>query len=446
MADVAAGSTPSRPATTERRSLVGYLSAYTVSMLGDRFAELALPLVVLATTHDPAAAGAVGASIQAPSLLLALWLGGRVDRHSRRTLMLCADVVRAACFVVFTWLAASHLPAVWPYLLVGPVVGCGNMLFGIAGSAILPEIVGGRRLVQANALTEAGDALTTVTGPALAGAVVGRFSAAVALAADAVTFALSALFLLAVRPPARRTASETPAAGLPAAESLTRDPHAAELSAAELSAAELSAAEATRPVRWLAGPLRAVFRDPVQRVVQVALTTLSAHGAGVVLAIIVLASSTLRVSTFGLGLVLGAAGVGGLLASLVATKWPAPFGTVRGIGLTMWLSAGFMVGLAVAPRFWWALAANGLLDGAITAAFIATASVRQQHTPRQLLGRVTAASTVCNGAARVVGAGGVGLLLRSFGPRTALVVDAVLLGLAALYVTTRASAGGRRTR
>jgi hypothetical protein len=103
----------------------------------------------------------------------------------------------------------------------------------------------------------------------------------------------------------------------------------------------------------------------------------------------------------------------------------------------MWLSAGFGTAPASAPRLWWALAANGFLDGAITAAFIATASVRQQRTPRHLLGRVAAASTVCNAAARVVRAAGVGLLLHFFGPRTALVTDAVLLGLAACYVTIR---------
>lgn len=387
-----------------RRSLVAYVSAYTVSMLGDRFGELALPLVVLAATRDPAAAGAVGASIQAPGLVLALWLGGRVDQHSRRALMLGADLVRAACFGVFGWLAVGHVAAVWPYLVVGLVVGTGNMLFGIAGSAILPEIVGGRRLVQANALTEAGDAVTTVTGPALAGAVIGRFNAAVALAADAITFVLSALFLLAVRPsPDHRPTREQ--------------------------------APGRAPGRGLAG-LRVVLGDPVQRVVQVPLVALSAHGASVVLAIIVLATSTLHLSSVGIGMVLGAAGVGGLLASLVTTRWPAPFGSVRGIGLAMWLSAGLMVPLAVAPRFWWALVANGLLDGAVTAAFIATASVRQQHTPRRLLGRVTAASALCTAASRVIGAGGVGLLLRSFGPRTALLVDGVLLMLAALYVTT----------
>jgi hypothetical protein len=86
-------------------------------------------------------------------------------------------------------------------------------------------------------------------------------------------------------------------------------------------------------------------------------------------------------------------------------------------------AADFGTALAGAPRLWWALAANAFLDGAVTAAFIVTASLRQQRTPRHLLGRATAASTVCNSVARVIGAGGVGLLLHFVGPRTALVTD-----------------------
>jgi hypothetical protein len=394
-----------REPPTDRRSLTAYLSAYSLSMLGDRFGELALPLVILAATRNPAAAGAVGASIQAPTLLLALWLGRRVDRHSRRFLLLSADLGRAACFAVFAWLAASSISVVWPFVVVGLVVGTANSLHSIAGSAILPEIAQGQGLVRANALTEAGDAVTTVAGPANAGAVISKVNAAAALAVDAVTFLGSAILLLRVRVPGRSDPGRT-------AEELAEP------------------AEPAEPVSLLS-PLRHVLRDPVQRAVQVGLSTLSAHGAAVVLAIIVLANSELHLSPARLGLVLGAAGIGGLAASAVATRWPAPFATVSGIGMLLWLSAGFAAVLAWSNGFWWALIANGLLDGAITGAFIATAVVRQQYTPVAMLGRISAASLVYNGVARLLGVGGIGLLLSGFDGRTALMVDSALLAVAA---------------
>jgi predicted MFS family arabinose efflux permease len=168
--------------------------------------------------------------------------------------------------------------------------------------------------------------------------------------------------------------------------------------------------------------------------VQVALTALSAHGAAVVLAIVVLGQSELGLSTARVGLVLAAAGAGGLLASAVATRWPEPFGTLRGIAWALLLGAGFVALLALAGGFWWALAANALADAAVTAGFIATASVRQQRTPLALLGRVAAGSAVCNAAARVLGAGGVGLLLTWQGARVTLLVDAALLAVAAAAV------------
>lgn len=115
-------------------------------------------------------------------------------------------------------------------------------------------------------------------------------------------------------------------------------------------------------VRGAWRPYLAVLRDPTQRTVQVGLVALSAHGASVVLALIVLAERELSLSAFQLGLVLGAAGVGGLVASAVAGRYPGPFRTLPGLAATLALSGVLLVGLAVAPRFWWALVANALVD------------------------------------------------------------------------------------
>ncbi|WP_305788349.1 MFS transporter [Symbioplanes lichenis] len=259
-------------ASRERRALTGYVTAYTVSILGDRFGELALPLVLLAATGDPLAAGAVGASMQVPYFVLSLWLGEQTDRRSRRVLMVGADVLRAACFGLFAWLAAAHVGSLVPYLVLGFVVGCGNVVFGLAGSALLPEIVRGDRLVRANALVEAGDAVSTVTGPALAGAVIARLGTTLALAADALSFLVSGILLIWLRLPAGRPARQ-------------RDPGASP--------------SPTGRLRRMGRPLRELVRDPTQRAIQVALIVLSAHGAGVVLAIIVYARSELGLSTEG---------------------------------------------------------------------------------------------------------------------------------------------------
>lgn len=398
------------PPPSERRSLLAYVGAYTVGILGDRFGELALPLVVLAATGDPAAAGLVGASIQVPGLALAVWLGAGVDRHPRRRLMIQAMVGRAACFGLFAWLAATSVSTIWAFVAVGVALGCGNVLFGLAGFAILPQLVGGRRLVRANAMLEAGDAATTIVGPAAAGAVIARLGAAFALAVNAVSFAVSAVLLLAIR--------TVPAADRPDPAGTPQDRRA----------------PVFRRLARTWRPYLSVFRDPTQRAIQVGLVALSAHGASVVLAIIVLAERELGLSTFQLGLVLGAAGAGGLATSAIAARWPAPFSSLRGLGLMLALSALLLVWLATAPGFWWALVANGFVDGAITAAFITVATIRQQRTPAAVLGRVSAASALCNAGARVLGVAGVGVLLAVTGARVTLSIGAAALMLAAGYV------------
>jgi hypothetical protein len=397
---------------SERRSLFGFVGAYTVSILGDRFGELALPLVVLVATGDPAAAGAVAASIHVPGLVLAPWLGARVDRHPRRRLLIIANLGRAACLAGFAWLAVIGVSEIWAYLLVGVALGAVNVLFGLAGFALLPQIVHGPQLVRANALLEAGDSTSTIVGPAAAGAVITRLSAAFALAVNAASYLISAVLLLVVRP-----GPPVPAASGGAG------PTAAE-----------AAGSRWRRLAAAMRPYLAVLRDPTQRTLQVGLIALSAHGASVVLAIIVLAEQELSLSPFQIGLVLGAAGVGGLAASAVAARWPAPFGSRPGLALMLALSAGFLIVLAAAPAFWWALVATGLVDAAITGAFITVATVRQQRTPAAVLGRVTAASVLCNAGARVVGVAGVGVLLANIGARPTVAISAAVLLLAAGYV------------
>jgi hypothetical protein len=240
--------------------------------------------------------------------------------------------------------------------------------------------------------------------------VIARLGAAFALAVNAVSFAVSAVLLLAIRSlpaPPRPETARAPSGG--------RGPRWRRLART-----------------W--GPYLSVFRDRTQRAVQVGLVTLSAHGASVVLAIIVLSEQELDLSTFRLGLVLGAAGVGGLVASAVAARWPAPFSDFRGLGLMLALSGLLLAWLAVAPGFWWALVANGFVDGAVTAAFITVATIRQQRTPAAELGRVSAASALCNAGARVLGVAGVGALLAAVGARVTLGAGAAALVLAAGYV------------
>lgn len=409
------------------RSLTAYLSSYTVSMLGDRFAEFALPLIILGATGRVADAGLVGAAIQVPGFIFSLSMGQLADRYQRRTLMVLSDGARAAMFAVLAWLAVSHVGATWPFVLIGLGVGCANVSFAVAGSAVLPQITRGNQLVRANALLEVGDAATTVAGPAAAGAVIGTIGAPFALLLDAVSFAVSGALLLSGLPrhlsPTRRHSADT----------RPDDPlHG--------GAQPLKSRRRPAPGAYLAAlvrPLAVVAKDRTQCSIEVALMALSAHGVAVVLAIIVLGRSDLGLHPALIGLLLAAAGVGGLLTSWIAIRFPARFATITGICGSLALGCLFLIALSLARGFWPAFAANGLLDASATAGFIGTAALRQHVTRGEELGRISAASTLYVAVARVLGIGGIGFAIEFFGARIALAADAALLGLATLAIAAR---------
>jgi predicted MFS family arabinose efflux permease len=282
-------------------------------------------------------------------------------------------------------------------------------MFGIASQATLPQLVHGPGLGRANSVLEAADGGSLLAGPALAGALVARFGAAWGLVTNAMSFVVSGPLLRVFLPPL-----EPPPPG----------------------PADRENREDWRRGGWLTRqlmePVRLVATDRLQRSLQLALMVLSAHGATLVLAALVLGQRQLGLSVAQIGFVLSAAGVGGLVVSLLAARYPSRLDRPQTLAVSLLLSCIMAGVLAGAQSFWWALVANGLLDGFITAAFIAAASVRQAHTPNEVMGRVGAASAVANNLARVVGAVGVGVLLSVFGGRVALAADALLLGLVGL--------------
>ncbi len=172
-----------------------FVAARTLSLLGDRAAEAALPIVLLVVTDDPMVAGLVTAANILPNLLLSLPVGHLADTRERRRLMVGADVWRVVWGLALVWALAAPEPSV--VLLVGLtfLMGCGDVLFAVSAHAYLPALVPSARIMRADAAVEAGDAVATLTGPALAGFLVARLPHPVALAVNAGSFAVSAALL-----------------------------------------------------------------------------------------------------------------------------------------------------------------------------------------------------------------------------------------------------------
>lgn len=145
--------------------------------------------------------GALYATGYLPPILLGLVAGVWIDRLRRRPVLIWANAGRA--LVLLTVPAAALLGQLRIELLFA--VQLAMALLAVfartAAVAYLPSLVPRERLVTANSALAAGDALAEVAGPGLAGLLVQRAGAPLAIAADAVSYLAPALCVALIRAP-----------------------------------------------------------------------------------------------------------------------------------------------------------------------------------------------------------------------------------------------------
>ena len=177
-------------------------TAQSFSSLGDSMVLVAVPFAALQIGGSPTAVGLVFAANLVPRIALMLVGGVWADRLPRQHVMIAADLIRglgqaAGAFVLLTGVAE-----LWQLAFIAAIHGSGAAFFTPAASGFIPETVSQPRLQQANALIGISRNVFAVVGPALAGILVHAFGPGWVYGIDAVTFALSASFL--VRLPAGR--------------------------------------------------------------------------------------------------------------------------------------------------------------------------------------------------------------------------------------------------
>lgn len=169
----------------EFRALWG---AQILSVAGDQLARVALTLLVYDRTRSALLAAITYVASVVPEFVGGVVLASLADRWPRRDLMIVCDIARAVLVAVMA------LPAV-------PVAGLVGLLFVVtlvgapftaARAALYPDILSGDTYVLGTAITFTTAQAAQVAGFGVGGAVVGIFGIHLALAADALTFLLSA--------------------------------------------------------------------------------------------------------------------------------------------------------------------------------------------------------------------------------------------------------------
>lgn len=181
-----------------QRDFAVFWAAQTLSVLGDSFALIALPLLVLETTGSVARMGLLTGVGGAAAVVAAVFAGVVVDRVDRRRLLIGCDLVRMVLYGVIplVWLAG---PQVWLLYAVLPLCEAVGMLFAVGYVTVVRSLVGTSQLTEANGRLNATAAAAGVLGPVCAGVVAAWTGPAAAVGVDAASFGVSALCTWFVR-------------------------------------------------------------------------------------------------------------------------------------------------------------------------------------------------------------------------------------------------------
>jgi MFS family permease len=391
------------PAALQERQFRRFWLGETISLFGDQITLIALPLVAVLELHASAAQmGYLGAAELVPALLFSLHFGAWVDRRGRRRqTMILTALGRSALL--------ATIPIVWAFgaltlaqlYVVGFLVGTLSVLFFVSYSTLFVSLVPRERYLEANSLLNGSRALSFVGGPSLGGLLVQALSAPGALVADAVSFLASALSLGSISP------TEPPS-------------------------------EKAERGHMKAG-MRYLWRSPVIRASLLTTATINFFNFVFWALFILYATRTLGVRPGALGLVLGAASVGGVIGSVVTGRISRRIGVGPAFALGCVLFPVPLVLVPLAGGPYWAVlaclfAAEFLSGFGVMILDIAGATIKAALVPDRLRARVSGAYMVVNYGVRPVGAIVGGALGTWIGLRTTLWIGAAGAIVGALWL------------
>ena len=374
-----------------------------MSTVGTRVTAVAFPLLVLAQTHSPAKAGLVGFAQTLPYMLFYLPAGALVDRWDRRRVMLSADAGRALAMGSLAVALAAHSFSTAQVLVVAFVEGTLFVFFSLSESAALPQIVPKEQLPTAVAQNQARIQGADLVGQPLGGALFG-LSRLLPFAADAISYGVSFVSLLFVRPAFQEQREPTPLR---------------------------LRAEIVEGVSWL-------WHQPFLRA-GVFLIAGSNYAFSAMILTLIVRAKNLGASPATVGLMLAFFGVGAIAGSVVAPsvqrRVHAKFVLIG--SFWVWALGALVSAFLHSPYALGAVWAVGAIFGPIFN--VAFSAYRYALVPDRLLARVGSAALVVAWGAIPLGQLTAGLLLERIGAvHTILVVAALSAAVGITATTSRA--------
>lgn len=386
-----------------RRDFRLLLLGQTTSQLGTQVSGVAIPLLAVVTLHaTPLQLGLVTAAGTIAFALIGLPAGAWIDRWRCRPVLMAADLARATLLATIPVAALLGNLTITQLVVVSLLAGIARVFFDIGYQSYLPAVVGRAELLAGNASMETVRACGQVAGPGLGGWAVTLLGAANVVLVQAVTFAVSAVSLMAVR---------------------TREP-----------------SPSPRPARLAAEigeGLAFVARTGILRATAITSAAGNFSFAIASAVSVVFMVGTLRLSPTALGLVLTAGSLAAMAGAALTPRLARRVGSARIIWLSLAVT-GPIAMLSPLARPGWAVAllvvgtAAGELGQIVYA--VTNVSLRQRLCPERMLGRVSATMRFLMMGLFPLGALLGGLLGETIGPRPTLWVAATVIALSPLPI------------
>jgi MFS family permease len=377
--------------------------------LGDGIALFTLPLLALAVGATAGGVAAVMSALTLAWLVFGLHAGWLVDRLPRRALLVTVNVLRAGVLVALAALYANDALGMVTVVVAAGLLGVAETLADTALTSTVPLVVRADAKTRANARIEATVNVTNqLAGPPLAGLLVG-IGMTLAVATGSALYALSVVALVAVVV----TSRARPSTSVPA------------------------------PTGVGAG-LRHLWRQPVLRVLTLFTAAMNVVWAAWTALFVVYAvrPGPLDLTPAQYGFLLTAMAVGGLVASTTVDLLRRRLGPGR---LLVADAAGTV--LLVAPAAvgapLWVVAAGAVVAGSGASIWrILVATIRQDLTPPDLLGRTYSASRVVSWGVLPVAAALSGVAVELWGVQAVFGISTVLaVGVLIAFVAFTARQG-----
>jgi MFS family permease len=376
-------------------AFVRVFSASAISYFGSFITRMALPLAAIYVLGAGALEMSAIRSFELVGwLVVGLFAGAWVDRLRRRPIMVWADVGRAALLGSIPVAAVLGQLSLLQLVVVAFLAAILTTFFDTASTAYLPSIVRRDQLIGANSALSASASTAELTGFGVSGFLVQLLTAPIAIAIDAVSFAVSAVLLLTIRRP------EPPRPPVHEREPVL---HEIRLGIREVMRSStlraLALAHAGNHVLW------GVFGTTY----------------------LLFATQEIGLGAAAIGIVTAVGGAGSLLGAAVAGRLARRLGL--GAAMVVGL-VGFTLGNTLIP-----LAPSGAVvlggamlvlqqlvgDSAATVYDVLESSLKQSIVDGRILGRVNATIDFLTTITALVGAVGGGLLAEALGLRATMV-------------------------